>query len=135
VLGYSRLVLRPCLTCGRLTPNSYCPAHAPVRKTPGRSSRPQDRFREAVLARAGNQCQWIEDGVRCPETRDLEAHHLEAFRDQPTMDPTAGVCLCRAHHHEVERRAADELARAAIEHWGTERGKAQIARMRQRAAR
>jgi hypothetical protein len=143
---YAAFVLRPCLVCQRLTPSSYCPQHQPVRKTPGRSSRPQDRFRQAVLDRAGHRCQWLEtdgdESTRCPETSGLEAHHLMSFRGQPSMDPDAGICLCVEHHHRVEQmmrdyamRAAGELAMAGVEHWSTEQGKAQAARMRQRAAR
>lgn len=134
-------MMRPCLTCGRLTQGSYCPAHQPARKTPGRSSRPQASFSATVLDRAGHRCQYLDgDGNRCPATEGLEAHHLTPFGESRSYDPTAGVALCSEHHHEVERlmrdemmRRASELARAGIEYWGTDAGKAEIAQRRRRA--
>lgn len=57
----------PPLVCGRLSSDSRCPAHYRPRKTPGRSSSAQDRFRLAVLQAAAWQCQWIEDGRRCEQ--------------------------------------------------------------------
>ena len=132
--------MKPCLTCGRLTQGSYCPTHQPVRKTPGRSSRPQDRFSTAVLDRAGHQCQYLDDdGRRCPSTEGLEAHHLRPFTSDQSYDATAGVALCSRHHHEVERlmredtmRRAGELAMAGIRYWGTPAGKVVLLPVRSR---
>jgi hypothetical protein len=93
---------RPCLTCGVLCHGSYCRRCAPVRKTPGRSSSAQQRFRVEVLKRAGWQCQAIEAGVRCEVTHKLEAHHLVLYRDARSMNPDDGVALCRRHHEMAE---------------------------------
>jgi hypothetical protein len=99
--------LRPCLQCGTLTTGSYCPRHQPVRSTPGRSARPQQRFRAQVIAAAGGQCQWVEDGKRCPETEQLHAHHLTPFRQAPNYDVRASVALCLHHHRLAEERLRD----------------------------
>lgn len=45
-------MLKPCLTCGRLTPESYCPRHAR-----GGSTRAWRRVRSRVLQRDGHRCQ------------------------------------------------------------------------------
>jgi hypothetical protein len=117
---------RPCISCGTLVKGrSYCQRCQPRRKTRGRSSRPQDSFRTAVLDRAGHRCQYLDDqGRRCIATENLEAHHLRPFAEDPTYDPTAGVALCPRCHHEVERRkheadmqAAWALAQRGIEYW------------------
>jgi hypothetical protein len=96
--------LRPCLRCGQLGTGSYCASCQPQRKTSGRSSRPQHRFRVEVLDAAGHRCQWVSaDGVRCEETSGLQAHHLALFRDTGSYDPADGVALCPAHHGAAER--------------------------------
>jgi hypothetical protein len=94
-----------------LTTESRCPKHWRRRVTPGRTTKQQTAFRQAVLAAASYQCQWVQDGVRCEQTERLTAHHLEAFRDQPTYDPAMGIALCGPHHREAERRLSN--ARAA----------------------
>src|SRR5450755_4782204 len=52
-----------------------------------RGSGAQDRFRLAVLQAAEWQCRWIEDGRRCEQRSNLEAHHLVLFRDSGSTDP------------------------------------------------
>ena len=97
---------RACLKCSTLTQGSYCPTCQPSRKTEGRSSREQDRFRHAVCVRAGWQCEVWEDvdgeWVRCPEQANLEAHHLGGFRRKRSMDARDGLAVCRAHHIALE---------------------------------
>lgn len=101
-------MLRPCVTCGTLIRSgSYCARHDPVRrnrKTPGRGGgRAAARFRDAVLARAGWQCEAIIHGIRCERREGLEAHHVVPLRRGGTNDPIRnGVCLCPAHHRIVE---------------------------------
>jgi hypothetical protein len=67
-----------------------------------RDRRAQARFRAAVVELFGGQCAAVINGVRCPETQDLQAHHLVPGND----DPSTGALLCRAHH-----RALDTYAR------------------------
>ena len=111
---------RPCIRCGQLIPTgSYCPEHDPReqrnrsrrRVTPGRTKQ-QEAFRAAVLARAGYQCQWVENGVRCAVVgaERLTAHHLRKLREMPTYDPARGMCLCQPHHREAERRLNRAIA-------------------------
>ena len=100
--------LRPCLTCGALGTGSYCPRHVPKRasrQTPGRGGGADAaRFRQAVLARAGHQCQFVNaDGVRCSTTLGLQAHHvLPIAAGGDARDPDNGVALCRRHHEIAE---------------------------------
>lgn len=100
---------RPCLTCGALvTSGSYCQRHEPrraSRQTPGRGGgSAAARFRSAVLAKAGNRCEWISgDDVRCTMTLHLEAHHVLPLAGGGTNHPANGVALCRRHHLLAER--------------------------------
>ena len=108
---------RPCLDCGRLIERgSYCREcerqHerrdiGRLRKTPGRSSRAQQGFRNRVIANAGYRCQHVNVyGVRCSVTgaENLTAHHLIPFQNTGSMDPRGGVALCGAHHALAEAR-------------------------------
>jgi len=66
----------------------------------------QHRFRTAVLAAAGNRCQYVDpDGNRCPATTGLHAAHLHAYAGGGSWDPTNGVCLCTRHHAALDRRS------------------------------
>jgi len=65
----------------------------------------QRRFRVAVLKRDGHQCTFVENGLRCPATRDLVAHHKVPLHRGGSFDPDGGVTLCRAHHRTVDRYA------------------------------
>jgi hypothetical protein len=98
------LMWRPCIVCGALSTESRCPKHWRRRVTPGRRTRPQTAFREAVLARAEHRCQWVENGKRCTETERLTAHHLEPFRETQSYDPKDGIALCTPHHRLAEQR-------------------------------
>ncbi len=98
-------MLRACLSCGRLSDGSRCPAHRRrPRHTPGRTTAKQVSFRAAVLAAAADRCQAIEDGDRCDVTgaRNLEAHHLTGLRQGGTNHASNGVALCRRHHSRIE---------------------------------
>lgn len=97
----------PCLTCGALTRASYCPSHEPKRasrQTAGRGGgAAADRFRQAVVAKAGHRCEVFIDGVRCTATTGLEAHHVVPLVDGGSNDPATGRALCRKHHRMLER--------------------------------
>lgn len=97
--------LRPCLTCGKLSSSSRCPTHTGnggAGWAGGRDRAAQHRFRTAVLAAAGHQCQHLdEDRNRCPIRSPLEAHHTSG-----SEDPSTGLALCPKHH-----RARDQFAR------------------------
>lgn len=111
------MAFMPCLRCGALVAEgSYCPAHQPShpsRKTEGRASRAQARFRDVVIKRAGGQCEaWEgEPPVRCTVTEGLEAHHLGGFKRKQSMDPRDGLAVCPAHHRQIE---ASEQAEAGL---------------------
>ena len=67
------------------------------------------RWRAHVVARAGGQCEAIDQGFRCskakPEHR-LYADHIIELRDGGApFDLTNGQCLC-ASHHELKTIAA-----------------------------
>ena len=66
------------------------------------------RFRRAVLAAAGNRCQAVEEGERCPviKAARLEAHHLVSLARGGSNDPSNGVALCKRHHAMLARKAA-----------------------------
>lgn len=96
--------MRPCLTCGEISPASRCPKHTGAGGagwSGGRDRAALHRFRAAVLAEAGGRCQGVDAGKRCPATTGLQAHHTG-----PTDDPRTGLALCRRHH-----RARDQFAR------------------------
>jgi 5-methylcytosine-specific restriction enzyme A len=59
-------------------------------------------WRAQVVARAGGQCQAIDDGYRCTKARPehrMYADHIVELRDggQP-FDLNNGQCLCASHH-------------------------------------
>lgn len=100
-------MLRSCPSCRRQTgarwPCEHCGYH-PAKKgrswSPGRDRSAQARFRRALVARAGERCEWVdpETGRRCDETEGLQAHHLDPGND----DPRRGALLCREHHKKVD---------------------------------
>jgi predicted restriction endonuclease len=88
-------------------PPPRCPACNPYTTTSnatGRSGRDralQAKFRRAVLNNAGHRCQHVQDGVRCPATAGLQAHHLTPG----TWNPADGAALCRQHHRAIDPHA------------------------------
>lgn len=60
------------------------------------------RWREAVIARAGRQCEALTGGRRCtkaePHNR-MFADHIKEVRDGGALlDVANGQCLCGGHH-------------------------------------
>lgn len=59
-------------------------------------------WRQAVLARAGYRCEWIDRGKRCERTapthRLIADHKVERKDGGALLDPKNGQCLCFAHH-------------------------------------
>ncbi len=59
-------------------------------------------WREAVVARAGRRCEWLEHGVRCeraaPAHRLFADHIVERKDGGAPLDVTNGQCLCASHH-------------------------------------
>ncbi|MDE1914729.1 MAG: HNH endonuclease [Sphingomonadales bacterium] len=59
-------------------------------------------WREAVIARAGRQCEAVERGLRCtkaePHHRMFADHRVELRDGGAEFDPSNGQCLCGAHH-------------------------------------
>lgn len=94
----------------------FCPQHGTYDRPPGakgcpnctrpknahwskhRSRSEQKRFRQETLAGAGNQCEYVEDGLRCSVTG---ANNLTAHHDTPTK----GRALCCKHHRVVDPHA------------------------------
>ncbi len=111
--------VKPCLEpgCPRLSEQGpRCPEHTAQYElarsrarpswSPSRNRSAQRRFREAVLKRAGNQCQaLLANGTRCPIKAPLFAHHTKSHNAPDGYDPKHGVCLCRFHHREVDSHA------------------------------
>jgi len=89
-----------CLKCGALSKGSYCAAHQPSYRHPGRGSSSQaTAFRAAVLTRAGGRCEL------CHSTDRVQAHHVIGLAEGGTNDPTSnGQALCHTHHVAIERR-------------------------------
>jgi len=81
-------------------------AYRPSRQTPGRGGgHAAQRFREAVLRRAGYQCEAVEHGERCEVTgrAALQAHHVVGITaGGDAGDVENGRALCRRHHEQVE---------------------------------
>lgn len=81
----------------------HYPPRAP-RSPAGHWSTTRDRatqagFRAALTKRAHDRCEWVTtDGIRCPTTTRLQAHHTQPGND----DPTTGLLLCTAHHKLVD---------------------------------
>ena len=84
-----------------------------------------ERIRQATKARAGGQCEWSEDGARCPEP-GTDCDHVEAMTD----DHSRTQWLCRKHHAiksaregrqaqlRAKREAKKRFARPVEEHPG-----------------
>jgi 5-methylcytosine-specific restriction protein A len=71
------------------------------------------RWRAAVVARAGRQCQWLDGGRRCrraePEHR-MFADHIVEIRDGGEPYSLANAqCLCSSHH--VRKTMAERAKR------------------------
>lgn len=64
-------------------------------------------MREALLRRAGHQCEEIDSatGQRCTETQDLRACHLIPLADSGSYDLSNGRLRCARHDKETDRYA------------------------------
>jgi 5-methylcytosine-specific restriction endonuclease McrA len=56
------------------------------------------RIAQRVKARDGHQCMVIVNGVRCPETTRLEAHHVVARINGGSDSEQNQATVCHAHH-------------------------------------
>jgi hypothetical protein len=60
------------------------------------------QFRLIVCRRAGWQCQWVENGLRCPkrapQDRMIADHIVEREDGGSLYDPDNGQCLCVPHN-------------------------------------
>jgi hypothetical protein len=82
--------------------------HYPPKRTgphtgwsPSRDRKQQQAFRNALLQRSGQRCEYINSfGTRCNERHGLQAHH-----DQPGYTPDCGRLLCREHHKAEDPHA------------------------------
>lgn len=92
--------VRPCLTCGNLSEQSFCRLH---RKAAARgSTRSWRRIREAVLRRDGYRCTAKRNGQRCIEGSRLEVHHIDGNPANNALENLE--TLCARHHYETRRR-------------------------------
>ena len=80
-------MLKPCLTCGTLTPGSYCPDHRPRNG----STRQWRKTRARVLERDGWRCQV------CGELAQ-EVDHLIPVADGGPDVLSNLRAVCRAHN-------------------------------------
>lgn len=103
-----------CTRCGKPTHslNKRCARHggSDVVGTHTGYSRERDRaaqqrFRDALLARAGGRCERVVRGRRCPETQDLRACHIVALAEGGSYDADNGELLCGAHDRQSDPRA------------------------------
>lgn len=111
--------LKPCAEpgCPELSAKGpRCPEHTAAYEvarsrarpswSPSRNRSAQRKFRQAVLERAGNRCEFIlTNGTRCSITGPLFAHHTAPHDGPDGYDPKHGVCLCRFHHREIDSHA------------------------------
>lgn len=69
-------------------------------------------WRRFIVARAGYQCQAIDDGMRCtktwPEHKLIADHIRERVDGGSDFDPANGVCLCFSHHSIKTMKARAE---------------------------
>lgn len=106
------MISSTCLVCGATVPvgQSRCGRHRTGRATRRRRGGGAgiERFRAAVLAAAGYQCEAIENGARCEVTgaRNLEAHHEVGVAAGGANAAENGRALCHAHHLAIEGRRA-----------------------------
>jgi predicted restriction endonuclease len=95
---------RFCATHGITYPHRercpQCRDHRTEPWSPNRNISLQRKFRKSVLEHADNQCEYVDKytGERCPETEDLQAHHL----NPKSYEPEWGLALCRSHHRKVD---------------------------------
>ncbi len=73
-------------------------------------------WREAVVARAGRRCEWLDRGMRCeraaPASRLFADHIVERKDGGAALDPMNGQCLCPSHHGlKTFRERARRMAR------------------------
>jgi 5-methylcytosine-specific restriction enzyme A len=76
-------------------------------------------WRTAVVQRAGNQCQAVDEyGNRCPKTRPkhrLYADHIVELRDGGgLLDLNNGQALCSSHHEIKTHAARRARARSSL---------------------
>jgi hypothetical protein len=93
-----------CAECGALSDQARCPLHrrgANAHWSKGRDRTAQDKFRKALIRMYGMRCAAVVDGVRCPVTTGLQAHHTQPGND----DPRTGALLCTEHHRAVDAHA------------------------------
>lgn len=73
-------------------------------------------WREAVVARASRQCEWVEHGERCTKSEPrhrMFADHVHEVRDGGDRYAVSnGMCLCGRHHTIKTARARAERMRA-----------------------
>lgn len=97
-------MLKSCTVCGLISREARCPLHRRDKNAHWSTDRDrgaQGRFRKALVKLYGLQCAAVESGIRCSETTNLQAHHLEPGND----DPKLGRLLCQRHHRMVDRHA------------------------------
>jgi hypothetical protein len=116
------VIRRPCKRCHRLIEDgsTVCPECKRTRNAIVDTAR---KFygtrrwrstRELVLERDGHRCvAKSDDGSRCPETTDLEIHHLiPVAQGGDRHDERNLVALCRWHHHEITATTRREARRS-----------------------
>ena len=87
------MIPRPCLKCGRLGFDSYCPGCKPDHSPQRLRGRRWMRKRAAVFRRSGAICE------NCHERIAVEVHHLEDLDDNRVSSLLA---VCKRCHRALE---------------------------------
>lgn len=93
-----------CTICGAISEQNRCPLHRRDQNahwSKDRDRTAQAKFRKALIGMYGMRCAAVVDGVRCPVTTGLQAHHTQPGVD----DPATGALLCNEHHRAVDPHA------------------------------
>lgn len=88
-----RILAKPCLTCGALSPNTRCPTHAHLTTGARGSTRRSRTIRDQVIARDNYQCQTC--GRPVTGGHDTHIDHVTRKRHGGTDDPTNLRTTCQ----------------------------------------
>lgn len=105
---------RPCLKCGVLSRETYCPEHRKAKekerleKEPHRTiygTKSWAKARKRIKARDNGECQALVNGKQCKSKANLSVHHITPLsRGGAPYDDDNLITLCRPHHEEIEKQ-------------------------------
>lgn len=110
------MIAKPCLTCGALSPDTYCPTHRTIRAQAKNQQRQsgwaRTRTRRRILGRDGHQCTAAPNGHRCPTTTRLHVDHIVPLANGGTNDDTNLTTLCDTHNQAKGAKPARQASAA-----------------------